>query len=54
MALGPVAAGKKASAALTTRAVGVPAGEVTVVGTSSADPGVVATVTAAYGAASCG
>ncbi|WP_225221541.1 glycoside hydrolase [Microbacterium gallinarum] len=52
--LGPVAAGKKASAALTTRAVGVPAGEVTVVGTSSGDPGIVATVTASYGSASCG
>ena len=52
--IGPVAAGKKASAVLSTRAVGVPAGEVTVVATAVGDSAATATVTAGYGAASCG
>lgn len=52
--VGPVAAGKKASAAFSTRAPGVAAGELTVVATSTTDPSATATVEAPYAAASCG
>ncbi|WP_127473297.1 glycoside hydrolase [Microbacterium sulfonylureivorans] len=49
-----VAAGKKATSVFTTRAVGVAAGEVTVVAGVVGSPDVTATVVAPYGAASCG
>ncbi|MDY0908478.1 glycoside hydrolase [Microbacterium sp. CFBP9034] len=52
--IGPVAAGKKASAVFTTRTVGVPAGEISIVATAPAAPELSETIVAAYGAASCG